>query len=76
MEIDRFPSEPLPIVPGHGHDHAVRIPARPGIDLKIRTLTDEQIHRFEGYAAEMLEALGMDTGTPSTIDTPRRFVRA
>jgi GTP cyclohydrolase I len=39
-------------------------------------VTDEQLHRFEGYAAEILAAFGMDLDTPATIDTPRRFIRA
>jgi GTP cyclohydrolase I len=41
-----------------------------------RELTPEQIERFERYAAEMFEALGMNLDTPGTIDTPKRFVRA
>ncbi|MGA9775274.1 MAG: GTP cyclohydrolase I FolE [Candidatus Dormiibacterota bacterium] len=32
--------------------------------------------RFEGYAAEIFSALGMDLETPATRDTPRRFLRA
>jgi len=31
---------------------------------------------FERYAAEMLSAFGLDVDTPSTVDTPRRFVQA
>jgi GTP cyclohydrolase I len=41
-----------------------------------RTITEEQLRRFEGYAAEMFAVLGMDVHSPSTADTPRRFVRA
>jgi GTP cyclohydrolase I len=41
-----------------------------------RHLTDADWARFEGYAAEMLGAFGMDLATPGTRDTPRRFVRA
>ena len=41
-----------------------------------RQLTDADWARFEGYAAEMLGAFGMDLATPGTRDTPRRFVRA
>jgi GTP cyclohydrolase IA len=41
-----------------------------------RTITDEQMRRFEGYAAEMFGAFGMDLNAPSTVDTPRRFVQA
>jgi GTP cyclohydrolase I len=41
-----------------------------------RIVTEEQFRRFEGYAAEMFAAFGMDLDSASTIDTPRRFVRA
>ena len=46
------------------------------MDLHRRRVSDEQFRRFEGYVAEMLTAFGMDVNTPSTRDTPRRFVRA
>jgi GTP cyclohydrolase I len=36
----------------------------------------EQMHRFEGYAAEIFSALGLDLNTPATVDTPRRFIQA
>jgi GTP cyclohydrolase I len=45
------------------------------VDLKHREISAEQIHRFEGYAAEIFAALGMDLKTPSTVDTPRRFIQ-
>ena len=41
-----------------------------------RTISDEQFRTFEGYAAEMFSAFGMDIETPATKETPRRFVRA
>ena len=41
-----------------------------------RSLTAEQWKRFEGYAAEIFEAFGMDLSVPGTMETPRRFVRA
>src|SRR5680860_1820787 len=41
-----------------------------------RFVTDQQIERFEGYAAEMFDAFGMNVQSAATIDTPRRFVRA
>ena len=49
---------------------------RAAIEARRRDISDEQLRRFEGYAAEMFGALGMDLDTPSTRDTPRRFVRA
>src|SRR5262245_53808857 len=48
-------------------------PASAGI--RPRQLTADQLARFEGYAAEMLAAMGMDLNTPGTRDTPRRFIR-
>jgi GTP cyclohydrolase I len=44
--------------------------------LRQRNISDEQMRRFEGYAAEIFAAFGMDMETPSTVDTPRRFIRA
>jgi GTP cyclohydrolase I len=41
-----------------------------------RKITEEQIHKFEGYAAEILTGLGMDLATPSTRETPRRYIQA
>ena len=49
---------------------------RAAIEARRRDISDDQLRRFEGYAAEMFGALGMDLDTPSTKDTPRRFVRA
>lgn len=44
--------------------------------LNKRGVTEEQFRRFEGYAAEIFAAFGMDMNTPSTHDTPRRFIKA
>ena len=41
-----------------------------------RTLNPELWQKFEGYAAEIFSALGMDLDTPGTKDTPRRFLHA
>ena len=46
------------------------------MQLHRRQLSDEQIKKFEGYAAEIFTALGMDLNTPATRETPQRFVRA
>ena len=43
---------------------------------KTRTVTDADFKRFEGYAAEIFEAFGMDLNTAGTERTPERFVRA
>jgi hypothetical protein len=43
---------------------------RAAIEARRRDISDEQLRRFEGYAAEMFAALGMDLGTPSTEDIP------
>lgn len=46
------------------------------VSLFHRQLSDGQRHKFEGYAAEIFAALGMDLSTPATQETPRRFIQA
>jgi GTP cyclohydrolase I len=46
------------------------------MQLRSRTITDDQFHKFEGYAAEIFSAFGLDLNTPATKDTPRRFIKA
>ncbi len=49
---------------------------RKAMDLQKRHISDEQLHRFESHAAEILSAFGLDLNTPATKDTPRRFIKA
>jgi GTP cyclohydrolase IA len=46
------------------------------MDLRQRRLSEEQFARFEGYVAEIFGALGLEIDTPSTRETPRRYLRA
>jgi GTP cyclohydrolase I len=46
------------------------------VNLKKREISAEQLHKFEGYASEILTAFGMDLNTPATQDTPRRYIQA
>jgi GTP cyclohydrolase I len=46
------------------------------LQLNKRAITPEQQKKFEGYMAEIFSAFGMDIDTPSTVDTPRRFIEA
>ncbi len=46
------------------------------IRLNRRQVSEEQMRKFEGYAAEIFSAFGMDLNTPATKDTPRRFIQA
>lgn len=46
------------------------------MELSSRHVSLEQFKKFEGYMAEIFTAFGMDTNTPSTLETPKRFVRA
>jgi len=46
------------------------------LELRRRDLSDAQLQRFEGYAAEIFSAFGLDLDTPATRETPRRFIRA
>ena len=46
------------------------------VTIHKRNVSEEQLRRFEAYAAEMFTAFGMDVNTDSTRDTPRRFVKS
>ena len=46
------------------------------VTIHKRNVSEEQLRRFEAYAAEMFTAFGMDINTDSTRDTPRRFVKS
>ena len=49
---------------------------REAVKLQRRHISDEETQKFEGYAAEILSAFGLDLSTPATKDTPRRFIQA
>lgn len=44
--------------------------------LAPRHISAQEWQRFEGYLREIFTALGMPDDLPSTVDTPRRFLRA
>lgn len=44
--------------------------------LHHRHLSPEQMHRFEGYMAEIFTAMGLNLNTSGTCETPARFLRA
>ena len=58
------------------HDDPDDVEYRTAVELQMRKISDEQMQRFEGYAAEIFSAFGMGVNTPSTKDTPRRFIKA
>lgn len=58
------------------HDDPDDMAYREAVKLRMRNISEEVTHKFEGYAAEILSALGMDLNTPATKDTPRRFIKA
>lgn len=60
----------------HLHDDTTDIEYRAAMGLHMRKITDEQFNKFEGYAAEIFSAFGLDLNTPATKDTPRRFIKA
>src|SRR3989442_9789387 len=45
------------------------------MELYRREISHEQMQKFEGYMAEIFEALGMDLNAPATYETPQRFVQ-
>ena len=60
----------------HAHDDHDDPDYNKAMELNKRNISEEQLRRFEGHAAEILSAFGMDLNTASTRDTPRRFIRA
>src|SRR2546427_13217095 len=44
--------------------------------VRPRHIAPEQWKKFEGYTAEIFQALGMDLDTPGTRQTPARYLRA
>lgn len=46
------------------------------MELRRRNISDEELRKFEGYAAEIFSAFGIDQNSTATRDTPRRFIQA
>lgn len=46
------------------------------VEWKRRVVSPDTIRKFEGYAAEIFTAFGLDLTSPATQDTPRRFIQA
>ena len=46
------------------------------MDLRRRSVSPEQMKKFQGYVGEIFTAFGMDLDTPSTHETPARFIKA
>jgi GTP cyclohydrolase IA len=61
----------LHALPGEGSAHDIE-KTRP----RPRRIGADDRTRYEGYLAEILEAVGMDLDTPGTTETPRRFLQA
>ncbi|HLY13540.1 MAG TPA: GTP cyclohydrolase I [Candidatus Limnocylindrales bacterium] len=60
----------------HDHDDHDGEPESRLTPDQPRNLSEADRVRYEGYLSEILTALGLDLQTASTIDTPRRFLRA
>jgi GTP cyclohydrolase I len=46
------------------------------MDMKRRRISETQMIKFERYVSEIFTALGMDLDTPSTRETPHRYLQA
>jgi len=61
----------------HSADQADQEDDQPDFQrLNPRHISPEAWARYEGYVAEIFQALGMDLTTPGTRQTPRRFLKA
>lgn len=49
---------------------------RNAMKLRPRHVSDIDFTKLEGYAAEIFSAFGLDLDTPSTRETPHRFIKA
>lgn len=46
------------------------------LELTRRSISREQMQRFERYVGEIFGAFGLDLNTPATEETPQRFLQA
>jgi hypothetical protein len=46
------------------HDDPDDLDYRTAMELQMRKISDGQLHKFEGYAAEIFSAFGLDLNTP------------
>lgn len=46
------------------------------LELTRRSISREQMQRFERYIGEIFGAFGLDLNTPATEETPQRFLQA
>jgi GTP cyclohydrolase I len=58
------------------HNDPHDIEYRGAVQVRTRHISEEDFHKFEGYAAEIFSAFGLDLNMPATRDTPRRFIEA
>jgi GTP cyclohydrolase I len=58
------------------HDDPDDIEYLAATELQKRQISEAEFHKFEGYAAEIFAAFGLDLNTAWTKDTPRRFIKA
>jgi len=47
-----------------------------GLQLHPRLISEADWSRYKSYVAEIFESLGMEMGSPGTLQTPERFLRA
>ena len=60
----------------HIHDDPDDYDLNDALKLKTRQISNEALDKYEAYMAEIFTAFGMDLNSPSTKDTPRRFIKA
>ena len=58
------------------HDDPDDVEYQRAVEVQARKISGDELHKFEGYAAEIFSAFGLDINTSATKDTPRRFIKA
>jgi GTP cyclohydrolase IA len=81
MDMERDPITAMDLTPHNGPVAGSNLVLDPEEitrweQINPRNIGAEQWNRFEGHIAEIFTAFGMDLGTPGTLKTPERFLRA
>jgi GTP cyclohydrolase I len=80
--VERRVNEELPNEAGRGGSREIlRLlsdpeEVSPWEQVRPREISADQWRTFERYVAEIFQAFGMDLGTPGTVETPGRFLKA
>jgi GTP cyclohydrolase IA len=59
-----------------GDSHDTKAGIQNTVTQPRRKVSEAELRKYEGYVSEIFTTFGLDAKSPSTQDTPRRFIRA